>query len=300
MQGGRALAHVVIAMAVLGFGDNLIPLISDEHGLAQFHLMRAVGALGLLAVLMPVLGRRWRLLRPGWVGLRSALISLSMVIYFGCLPLMPISQVAAGLFSAPIFVLLAEVVLLRRPFTLRRGAAVALGFAGILMVTGPNGPLTWLSLLPVLAGFLYGMGNLVTRERCLDEDAVVLLAGFFAAMTIWAGLGLALLGAAEIPGESFATRGWTPPGPVLWGVIAVQIVASALSLGLLARAYQIAEASLVAVFENVFLVFASLFAFLFWGQVPGLVAALGMVLIAAGGGIAAQRPRPIPPVETAG
>ena len=300
MQGGRALAYCVAAMAILGLGDNLIPLISGDHGLAQFHLTRALGALALLVLLMRLMGRRWRVRRPGWVGLRSALISLSMVIYFGCLPLMPISQVAAGLFSAPIFVLLAEVTLFGRPVTARRVIAVALGFAGILLVTGPNGPLTWASLMPVVAGACYGMGNVVTRQFCLEEDALVLLAGFFGAMTVWAGLGLWLIGALDLAGTSFATRGWTPPDGVFWAVIGAQILASALSLGLLARAYQIAEASLVAVFENVFLLFASLFAYLLWGQVPGTVAVIGMALIAGSGAVAARGRRPAAPVETAG
>ena len=288
----KALGLVLFAMGTLGVTDNLVPLISPGFGLAQFHLLRSGIALAVIATLMVWMGGGFAPLRPGWATLRSILVSLSMVIYFACLALMPIAQAAAGLFTAPIFVLLGEAVFFGRPVSRSRAAAVALGFLGILLVTGPTGPFTALSLLPVLAGACYGFGNLVTRRKLAGERPLTLLAGFFLAMVVWGSAGLAALTvfAPPVPlGDAgWVLRGWQAPSSVFWAVLAAQVVASCLALGCLIRAYQIAEASLVAVFENAFLVFATGFALLFWGQVPDAAALAGLVLIALGGTLAAR------------
>ncbi len=111
-----------------------------------------------------------------------------MLIYFGALAFMPIAQVAAGLFTAPIFVLLFSAVLFGQRIGPRRLTAVGLGFLGILVMLRPDPTdLQFATFVPVAAGAFYGLSNLLTREWCADEPVGALLLAFFLALGV-AGL----------------------------------------------------------------------------------------------------------------
>ena len=295
---------VLASMALFGLIDNFMRLAAETGGLWQFHFLRAVAAIAILVPLTFVFGARLRPRAPGRVLLRSSLNSFAMVIYFGCLGFMPIAQVVAGLFTAPIFVVLFSVALFGERISPRHLIAVALGFLGILLVLRPEaGDLSALSVLPVLAGAFYGLGNLITRRWLGAEGTLSLLAAFFGMMLIWGGLGclaIALWPLPVAPGaEGWATRGWVAPEGVFLAMILVQAVGSIVGVGLSIRAYQLADATMVAVFENSLLVFATIWAIILWREVPDALAVAGLALIALAGVLIALRARPAP-VESGG
>ena len=295
---------VLASMALFGLIDNFMRLAAETGGLWQFHFLRAVAALAILVPLAFLFGARLRPRAPGRVLLRSSLNSFAMVIYFGCLGFMPIAQVVAGLFTAPIFVVLFSVALFGERISPRHLIAVALGFLGILLVLRPEaGDLSALSVLPVLAGAFYGLGNLITRRWLGAEGTLSLLAAFFGMMLIWGGLGclaIALWPLPVAPGaEGWATRGWVAPEGVFLAMILVQAVGSIVGVGLSIRAYQLADATMVAVFENSLLVFATIWAIILWREVPDALAVAGLALIALAGVLIALRARPAP-VESGG
>ena len=94
---------------------------------------------------------------PGRVAVRSAVQAASMLLYFGSLPFMPIAQVGAGLFTAPLFVLLFSAALFGHRIGPRRLVAVALGFARRARSCCARTRRTSArsSLMPVAAGALY-------------------------------------------------------------------------------------------------------------------------------------------------
>ena len=95
-------------------------------------------ALVLLALLAVPMGLRLRPRRFGAVFARSAIHGAAMLIYFGALAFLPVAQVAAGLFTAPIFVLLIQRFAYGQPISGAQVLAVAVGFAGVVMVLGPE------------------------------------------------------------------------------------------------------------------------------------------------------------------
>jgi drug/metabolite transporter (DMT)-like permease len=290
-----AAAYATAAMLLVGYIDNYVRVIAAEAGLWQFHLTRAAMALPMLVVLSRVLGlplwpKNWRV-----VALRSLFGSTSMLVYFGCLALLPIGQVLAGLFTAPIFVALISA----SAFGARIGAlqwlAILLGFGGTGLVLGLDpATLGLLSLMPVLSGLIYAMSGVVTREYCGDENPLTLLAGFFGMMAFWGCLGLLVLALMPQPVEEgaagFVMRGWVAPtGLFLFWTLA-QAMGSIFGVGLIIMAYQIAEAPRVAVFENTLLVFAAIWAWILWGEGVGIVALFGMGAIVLSGILIATAP----------
>lgn len=284
-----AAVMIVIYAAIIGFTDNFVRVIAAEAGLWQFHATRTAMAVVLLALVAVPLGLRLRPVNLGAVVARSTIHGLAMVIYFGALGFLPVAVVAAGLFTAPIFVLLISRGIYGEPISALGAVAVIVGFLGAVLVLGPE---AWsgaslAALLPVIAGAMYAMGNVATRKWCPGESAETLLAGFFLALGIFGVIGMAVLTLMPMlsaPGpEGFLTRGPVWPTPGFWFWTFVQAAGSLLGVGLMVRAYQIAEATKVAVFEYVILPASALWSWSIWGDVLTPLSIVGMAMIVAAG-----------------
>jgi drug/metabolite transporter (DMT)-like permease len=222
-----------------------------------------------------------------------------MLIYFGALAFLPVAQVAAGLFTAPIFVLFFQRYLYGQPFRGIQILAVVVGFAGVVLVLGPEAlsGATLAALQPVISGALYAMGNIATQRWCAGETAESVVAGFFGMLGVYGLVGMAVLWAfplvVPVGTEGFLMRGpvW-PTGTFLWWTF-VQAAGSLVGVGMFVKAYQMAEVSRVSVFEYVILPASALWGFILWGETLSWLAWVGMALIALAGIIIA-RPQPQP------
>ncbi len=284
-----AAAAITGFAVIIGFIDNYVRVIAQEIGLWQFHATRTAFVILILLASAPFLTLKLRPRNLRAVVARSLVHAIGMMFYFGALAFLPVPQVAAGLFTAPIFVLLlSRFVYGQRVGPVRIGA-VALGFLGILMVLGPGqgaavGPV---SVLPVLGGFFYALGNIATRQWCTGESAETLSLGFFLALGLFglAGMAVLILAPQSVPegAAGFVLRGPASASATVLFWVFVQALGSLVGVGLMVRGYQLAEASRVAVFEYVVLPAAALWGWLIWSEVPSMVAVLGMVLIFTAG-----------------
>lgn len=281
-----AAGAILSAMAILGFVDQYVSVVAETSSLWTFHFLRSIMMFALAGVFIVVVGRRVQV--TNWPGLlaRSAFNSTAMMIYFGALGFMPVAQAAAGLFTAPIWILLFSVAL----FGLRVGpvriVAVILGFLGVLLVLSPDpSQVTALTFVPAIAGAFYAVSAIATREWCPQEGALELTLGIFGFQMLWGLGGVVLTGG----GDTFLTRGWVMPTPEIWGILVLQAVGSLVGVILLVRGYQLAEASLASVFEFSVLGFSALFGWLLLGQVTGPLGLFGLVLITLGGSLIALR-----------
>lgn len=286
----RAAIYIIVGMATLGLSDNFVPYVATDGSLWQFHLLRgtlALGALGLIALL------GWGTLRPKrpWAVFgRSFFQAGSMLIYFGCLAILPIGIVVAGLFTSPIFVLLIAVIFQGKRVGWLRSLAIVTGFAGALLVIRPDpAALDLVVFLPILAGLLYAVGAIATRAWCEGETTLTLSAGFFAMLAVFGAIGCLLLPSTGTGADGFAQRGWMPVTDDLVFWIAVQAALALVGIFCLFRGYQLGEASQVAVYEYSLLIFASGWAWYLWGDLVSPVAMAGMALIALAGIIIVSR-----------
>ncbi len=289
-----AAALVCLGCAVLGFTDNHVRTIAEDMGLWQFHLLRSAMGLPLVALVALGLGLRFWPRLPGRVLARSAFQAGAMFLYFGSLAVLPIGEVVAGLYTAPIFVLLMSRLIWGERIGALRVGAVLLGFLGILIILRPDrAEGTLLSLVPVVAGLFYAVSLIATRRWCAGESTLTLNAGFFLLMGIGGLLGAAALSlwpaAAPAGTEGFVLRGWVQPSWDVLLLILMQAVGSLVGIGLIIRGYQLADASYVAVFEYALLIFAAAWAFVLWDEAPDPLALAGMAAIVAAGSIIALR-----------
>ncbi len=293
-----AAAAAILGYAIIiGFTDNFVRVIAADAGLWQFHALRGVMAMAILGVAARPLGLRLAPRNLRAVAGRSLIHGCAMLIYFGCLAFLPVATVAAGLFTAPIFVLLISRFAFGHPVGPYRIAAVLIGFLGVILVLGPASGerIGAATVLPVAAGALYALGNLATREWCAAETAETLLAGFFVTLGGFGLIGMIALALWPLPvpegAAGFVLRGATVPTGrfLIWTF--VQAAGSLIGVGLMIRAYQIAAASRVAIFEYVILPASALWSYLLWAELVSPRAALGMGLIFLAGLIIVLRRR---------
>jgi drug/metabolite transporter (DMT)-like permease len=283
-----AAGLILVYAMVIGFTDNFVRVIAADAGLWQFHFTRTCMAMALLALAAIPLRLRLRPVR--WRGVlgRSTIHGLAMVIYFGALAFLPVALVAAGLFTAPIFVLLISRVGYGRAIGVWQALAVLIGFAGVVLVLGPEafGGASLAAVLPVLAGAMYAMGNIATREWCGQESAETLLAGFFVALGVIGAVGMVVLTLAPLTvpegTEGFLQRGpvWPSATFLFWTFIPA---GSLLGVGMMIRAYQITTAARASVLEYVILPASAFWSFVLWGETLEWMAWVGMALIAGAG-----------------
>ncbi|MCP5036393.1 MAG: DMT family transporter [Rhodobacteraceae bacterium] len=291
-----AAGAILAAMALLGLIDNTVSVIARDLGLWQFHLIRALMAVALMGFLSMLGLVRLKPNRNWAVALRGGFTALSMLIYFGCLAFLPIGQVAAGLFTAPIWVMLISARFLGKPIGVARILAVGIGFGGVLLVLNPfGGGFDWVAMVPLSAGFFYAIGSIATRQWCEGESTFSMLLYFFLSLGLFGAVGLSVLTLwpQQVPAGAagFILRGLVWPTPMGWALTVLQAVGSIAGVGLIIRGYQLGEASYVAIYEYSLLFFAAGWSWLLWGQQLKPLAALGIVLILVSGAIIAIRSR---------
>lgn len=289
-----AAQAMLAAMAIIGVTDNAVPLMAETLGLGQFYLLRTLVALPILWVMSKMGFGGMMPRRFGAVTLRALLVATSMVFYFSAVALMPIAQALAGLFTSPIIIVVVSVLFMRLRIGMVRIAAVIGGFIGVLFVLQPDvTAFDWMILLPVAGGFFYALGSIVTGTMCKEESTVSMLFIYLLAQGL---IGALLLVGVEIwplpveqGADGFVTRGWIWPVWEMSHLILLQGFAAVAGVFLITKAYQLGEASFVAVFEYSVLLVGPAIAWAVYGQVLNFWQMLGIALIVLAGSTLALR-----------
>ena len=293
----KALWLLLSGVFVLALQDSLIKDISVQTSYWQFQALRATGNLSFAVILAIAFGGL-NLLRPrraGPVYFRALIMTLCMFCFFSAAPFLTITQMAAGLYTYPLFVTLLSIPVLGERLDSWRIFAMVLGVGGAALVLSPwKDGFSPLQVLPIIAGFLYAANILTIRRACRFENtlAMVFAVGVaFLASGILGSVALSVFPASLSLQERmpFVAIGW----PLLtWVVVGVAVFTAMFNLFgnlCLSRAYQTADASWLAPMEFSYLIFAT-----FWGKAlfdtwPTDNAIAGMFLIGGAGMLTAWR-----------
>ena len=285
-----SIFFMVTGMAILGIIDNFMKFIAVEISLWQFHFVRSFIAVPVIVIFGLLAGWDLRTKRLWPVLGRNMFLTGAMFVYFGCLGFFPIAAVAAGLFTAPVLVMFINAIWSRRAIGLIRLATALVGFIGTILVLKPDvGGLSWANLIPVSAGLMYAFGNVATRKWCEGESAVSLLWSYMFLMLIFGGLGVVYLYFNPGDPSNYLTRGWVWPSAGVWVWIWLQAVFSLVGIGFIMKAYLIGEVTYVSIFEYSMLIFASIAAWVLFGDRLGPLGFVGIGLITITGIVIAIR-----------
>ncbi len=209
--------------------------------------------------------------RPAAHVIRAALGLGSMALNFGAIILLPLADATAIGFSAPLFATLLSALLLGEAVGPHRWAAVALGFVGVVVVMQPGGsaiPPLGLAMA-IVAALGVGTVNITLRQISATEGVATTVFWFTAA-----GL---VVGALLMP--FFATA----HDPATWGLMIVIGLAGGVAQICLTGSLRLAPVAVVAPFDYVQLLWASLLGWAIWATHPTPHMAAGAALIVASG-----------------
>lgn len=292
----RGAVLIVGAVFLMSLQDAAVKLASAGLPLWQLWLLRGLLAVPALAALPGLRSRATAARALGrWPLLRAGLLVLMYLCLYAAMPALSLPIIAAGFYTGPLFITLLSALLLGEPVGRRGWLAVALGFAGVLVVLRPGGDaFAWPALLPVLSGLFYACAAVLTRGRCRDEAPTVLALALNLALLV-AGLlaGLALAFWQPTPAETapapFLLGGWAAMGVADWGLVGLlALLLVGIGIGL-AAAYQSAPPSVVATFDYSYLIFAAGWSYGLFGETPDGPTIAGSLLIAGAGLMAVRR-----------
>ena len=157
-----------------------------------------------------------------------------------------------------------------------------------MIVVGPSGFVgNFAILLAVFAALSYAVSTLLTHYLAPYDgpwtisfySMIVFVIGGSAAALIVAMLGA--VDATDDPSLQFFLRPWTWPATLDLLLMILLGLNAAAGFYCLTRAYWIAPASAVAPFEYTYMVWAVLFGFIFWAEVPQSTTVIGVTLLIA-------------------
>ena len=201
---------------------------------------------------------------------RGLLATVATLSFFLGLTLLPLAEVTAIAFTAPLFVTLLAVPLLGERPGRARWIATWAGFAGVLLIVRPGGAaFTAAALLPLVTALTYGLLMLTARMLGRSE-------------TIWATMLYATLVPLALTGALLPAFWQTPALAHLPYFLGLGLFGG-LAMTLITQGFRIGIASVVAPFDYTGLVWATVFGWLIWGELPSSMSVLGGVVIAVCG-----------------
>lgn len=183
--------------------------------------------------------------------------------------LLPLSDNTIIMSSQPFFFLPLAVVFLKEKVDMSRWIAVFIGFIGLLIMFQPGTEaLRLVALVPIMAAILFAMSDVVAKKMVSTENTQTMLF-YFAVGTTLITLAPALLV-------------WKTPSLYQLGMLALLGIGGNLIQVCMIRAFSATDASALSPFRYVEFVFAALFGFLFFFEIPTLVTLGGGAFIIAG------------------
>lgn len=267
------IALMLAAVLLLSLNDVMGKWLVASFVVGQVVVLRSLAA---LAVLSPLAWRAmraegWRLERPGLQAARVVLGSAEVAVFYWVVGHMPLADTMTYWMATPILVTGLSALMLGERVGAQRWGLILLGFAGVALALGGDfdGPVIY--ALSALGGaLLYALYLMCSRALRQTPDAVLAWLQMAGALVT----GLALLGFGG---------GWRAAGAVdLAMLCGLGLVAMAAHLTM-TRSLKLAPASVVVPYQYSFLLWAALFGWLVWGDVPGWEVGLGAGLIVASG-----------------
>lgn len=279
---------MLLAMAVLSVMDATMKQLAGHYPPLEVAALR--GTVSLPFVIAWVYWRersfatlfhvRWR-----WHLARGLLAITMLTSFIYALGQMPLSETYALFFIAPLLITAFSVIFLKEPVDWQRWTAIAVGFAGVLIILRPGFTAVGLSAVAVLLGATCYALNAISVRFLGRTDST-------AAMTFWFMFMLAIgAGALALPN-------WQPVQMVdAWWLLAMGIT-GALGQVFITEAFKRAPVSIVAPFEYSSLFWGVLLDLAIWGELPGPIVFAGAAVIVGSGLYLLRReriPQPVTP-----
>ena len=214
--------------------------------------------------------------RPWAHFLRLVVCFLAPLLMFRALQDMPIADVTVIVFGSTFMTTVLSVPLFKEKVDIHRWSAVALGMVGVVIALRPTADIfNPAAIFALLAGLSFAGINLTARWLRDTESTLQLV--------FYLMIGITILSTAMLPTV------WIPVNPGDWIIFAAFGSFTILGYLFMTRAFMVAPTGLVAPFEYTVLIWAVMFGYLIWEEVPDLFVWTGAAVIVLSGIFLIQR-----------
>ena len=261
--------YMIVSVLFFSFMDILIK-VTDEYDVGQTMFFRAFFGLIPIYFLIPKekIKDFYKTKNFKLHFYRSFFGAIAMAAIFIGLRNLQLAEVTALAFSAPLWVVIFSMFFLSETIRLKRWIAVGLGFVGTIIISKPGfDNLNFYYIYPIIFCIGFAGVSILIRKLTLAGEPVWLIAFYF---SLFSGLG----GLITLP-----LGRWVMPNPYDFILlILIGLLGSVANL-LLTQSYKLAEVTLTTPLKYLSLVFAIIFGFYFFKEIPTIYTLLGAGLI---------------------
>ena len=246
---------------------DLVVKWSNDYPLGQVLFFRGfVGAL-IYFLIMPRerIKNFYHTKRAGLHFLRCFFGLIALLSIFTALRNLPLATVVSISFAAPIFTTIFSIFFLKEKVGIYRWLAVFIGFLGIIIIAEPGfTELNIFYIYPII--FCLGMAYVAISIRQLSRTEPVWLISLFS-------IAITIISLTTI------NSGWVLPSMVDLVTLSLLGIFGGVANLWLSQSYKFSEVSLVTPLKYLALVFAIIFGYLIWDEVPTLKTLSGALLV---------------------
>lgn len=262
-----------LAFAGYSIMDVTVKMLVKHYSVPQVIVLNSLFAFGPILIYAAISGglyRNLRTRRPTMHLARAGCGLCSGFLGFYAYSQMPIADVYALAFTAPLFITALAVPILKEPVGWRRWSAVAVGFAGVMVMLRPGTGLLNPAAFAALGGaFFYSIGMLITRRMRGTESSVSFaFYSTFASVSVYGAM-LPWLG--KMP--SLDHLGLSALGGTVCGIAFVCLL----------TAFRKVPAAVAAPFQYTQIVWGVLYGYVFFGDRPDPMLFVGVAIVIASG-----------------
>ena len=259
--------YMFISVCAFSLMDVIVKW-SDDYHVGQVLFFR--GFCGIIPILFLIPKDRYfdfyKTARPFLHFKRCLAGLIALVSIFIALRNLPLATVVSITFAAPIFTTIFSIFLLNEKVGLYRWLAVLVGFIGIIIISEPGfTSLNLYYIYPII--FCLGLSYVAIAIRKLSSTEPVWLISFFFSFSIML---LSFL--------SFY-QNWIIPSLIDLFLLSLIGILGGLANLWLSQSYKLSEVSLVTPLKYLALVFAIIFGYFIWDEIPTFKTLLGAGLV---------------------
>ena len=265
---------MMASMACFTLNDTMLKLTDGTVPLFQLLCLRSMITVGLIGVTKGRLGAlHFRVSRRDWtlIGIRAGTEVVIAYFFLTALLNMPLANMTAIMQAVPLTVTLASALVLREAVGWRRMLAIAVGFAGVMLIVKPGaeGFNIW-SVYALISVFGVTIRDLVTRRLSADVPSITVT--LVTALTVLVASGLASLNAP-----------WVAIGAGNAGLITALAFCIFGGYFFSIQVMRTGDVSFVAPFRYTGLIWALVLGWFFFGEWPGVLTLIGATIVVATG-----------------
>ena len=271
----RGIVSITLCNLLFLTNDTLMKLVSAELPLGEILLLRGVMATALLGLIIFLTGTRINLaiFTDRALFWRTLSEVLSAYLYLLALFQIPIANSNTILQVVPLMVTAAAAIFLKDEVGWRRWTAIAIGFAGVLIIIRPGlAGFNEFSLLALAAAAFIALRDMTTQIMAVSVPTLVI-----------AFITAAVVGTTGPIYAAVVGEHWLMPSAK---AVALMAAASVFLTGGYLTAIDFmrhGDIAIVAPFRYTVIIFAVISGFLVWREVPDMVTIIGTAIIIATG-----------------